>query len=191
MKRCAWVNDDRLYRDYHDREWGVPQRNPRALFECLLLEGAQAGLSWYTILKKREGYRKAFAGFDPERMSRFNARSVSRLLSDPGIVRHRGKIEAFIHNARAYLDLRGKGQLFDEFIWAFVDGEPIQNRWRRMQQVPASTLHSDAMSKELKQQGFKFVGSTTCYAFMQATGLVNDHVTTCFRHSKCALLGSR
>lgn len=186
VKRCGWVNDDPLYIAYHDEEWGVPQRDPRALFECLLLEGAQAGLSWYTILRKREGYRKAFAGFDPVRMARFDARKVERLVRDPGIVRHRGKIEAFIGNARAYLHLREAGEDFSELLWGFVDGETRQHRRRRLADVPAKTPESEAMSKELKRRGFRFVGATTCYAFMQATGMVNDHVTSCFRHAQLA-----
>jgi DNA-3-methyladenine glycosylase I len=184
MQRCAWVNEDPLYIDYHDQEWGVPERDPRALFECLLLEGAQAGLSWYVILKKREGYRRAFKGFDAGKMARMNARCVERLVQDPGIVRHRGKVEAFLHNARCLLAMRERGEDFGEFVWSFVDGEPVRNRWRDMAEVPATTARSDAMSKALKKQGFRFVGSTTCYAFMQATGMVNDHVVDCHRYAR-------
>jgi DNA-3-methyladenine glycosylase I len=182
--RCAWVNDDPLYVAYHDEEWGVPCRDPRALFECLLLEGAQAGLSWYTILKKREGYRRAFAGFDPQAMARFNVRSVERLLGDAGIVRHRGKIEAFIGNARAWLAMAEAGEDPAAFLWGFVDGRPVRNRRRSHAEIPASTTASERMSRELKRRGFRFVGPTTCYAFMQATGMVNDHVTSCFRHAE-------
>jgi len=182
--RCAWLNDDPLYIAYHDEEWGVPQREVGALFECLLLEGAQAGLSWYTILRKREAYRKAFAGFDAKRMARFDARRLDTLVSNPAIVRHRGKIEAFIGNARALLALHDAGEDFASFLWDFVDGEPVVNRWRSHAQVPAKTAASEHMSRELKQRGFRFVGPTICYAFMQATGMVNDHVTTCFRHSE-------
>jgi len=185
-RRCGWVNDDPLYVAYHDDEWGVPQRDPRALFECLLLEGAQAGLSWYTILKKREGYRRAFAGFDAARIARFTARDVERLVDDAGIVRHRGKIEAFVGNARALLAMRDAGEDFAAFVWDFVDGVPRRNRRRRLADVPASTPESVRMSKELKRRGFRFVGPTTCYAFMQACGLVDDHVASCFRHGAAA-----
>lgn len=180
-RRCAWLNDDPLYIAYHDTEWGVPQYDPRALFECLLLEGAQAGLSWYTILKKREGYRNAFAGFDPERMARFDTRRIDRLLLDPTIVRHRGKIEAFVGNARAYLALRDAGEDFAAMLWRTVDGQPRRNRWRDPAEVPASTPESAQLSRELKRRGFRFVGPTTCYAFMQAVGMVNDHTVDCHR----------
>jgi DNA-3-methyladenine glycosylase I len=185
-RRCEWVNDDPLYIAYHDDEWGVPERDPRALFECLLLEGAQAGLSWYTILKKREAYRRAFAGFDAARMARFGEGDVERLLGDAGIVRHRGKIEAFIGNARAYLAMQAAGEDFTPFIWAFADGRARANRWRHPGDVPAQTESSSRMSRELKQRGFRFVGPTTCYAFMQAVGMVNDHVVTCFRRREVA-----
>ena len=182
VKRCNWLNDDPLYIDYHDQEWGVPEYDSHRLFECLLLEGAQAGLSWYTVLKKREGYRRAFDDFDPRKMARFNTRKVSRLVADTAIVRHRGKIEAFIHNAQAYLAMAEHDEPFSDFVWSFVDGVPVQNRWRNAGDVPATTPQSDAMSKALKKRGFRFVGATTCYAFMQACGLVNDHVTDCYRH---------
>ena len=185
-RRCAWLNDDPLYIAYHDQEWGVPERDPRALFECLLLEGAQAGLSWYTILKKREAYRRGFAGFDPARMARFREREVQRLLADAGIVRHRGKIEAFIGNARAYLGMHEAGEDFAAFVWGFADVRARPNRWRRPADVPALTEASQRMSRELKKRGFRFVGPTTCYAFMQAVGMVNDHVVTCFRHGEVA-----
>ena len=184
VRRCAWasLDSDRLYRDYHDREWGVPVHAERRWFEFLILEGAQAGLSWATILHKRENYRKAFAGFDPKIVARFSARDVKRLLKDAGIVRNRLKIDAAITNARAFLAVQKEYGSFDAYIWRFVDGKPIQNRRRSLKQLPARTAISDAMSKDLKKRGFKFVGSTICYAFMQATGLVNDHMASCFRY---------
>lgn len=184
QSRCAWLNDDPMYIRYHDDEWGVPQHDPLALFECLLLEGAQAGLSWYVILKKRDGYRRAFANFDPEKMARFTPRRVNKLVLDASIVRHRGKIEAFIGNARAYLAMRDADVDFAQWLWAFVDGEPLQSTRRSQYDVPASTPLSAKMSRELKKRGFRFVGATTCYAFMQATGMVNDHLATCFRCSE-------
>ena len=186
QSRCAWLNDDPLYIAYHDEEWGVPQRDPLALFECLLLEGAQAGLSWYIILKKREGYRRAFANFDAEKMARFTAKRVNKLVQDAGIVRHRGKIEAFVGNARAYLAMQQSGDDFAQWLWDFVDGTPLQNIRRSMYDVPASTPLSAKMSRELKKRGFRFVGATTCYAFMQATGMVNDHLATCYRYEQIA-----
>lgn len=182
--RCAWVNSDPVYLAYHDREWGVPDFDDRSLFEKLILDGAQAGLSWYVILKKREGYRRAFDGFDAEKMARYDARKVAALMRDPNIVRNRLKIEAAIGNARAYLALWAGRESFADFIWQFVDGQPLSNQWNRIEEVPATTPESDAMSKELKRRGFKFVGSTICYAFMQAVGMVNDHVTSCFRHAE-------
>ena len=185
QSRCAWLNDDPLYIAYHDEEWGVPQRDPLALFECLLLEGAQAGLSWYIILKKREAYRRAFANFDPDKMARFTAKRVNKLVRDASIVRHRGKIEAFVGNAKAYLAMQQAGDDFGEWLWGFVDGSPMQNTRRSMYDVPASTPLSAKMSRELKKRGFRFVGATTCYAFMQATGMVNDHLLTCYRYSEC------
>ena len=182
IKRCPWAEASDAERDYHDREWGVPSRDDRHLFEMLTLEGAQAGLSWSTILNKRDGYRRAFAEFDPAKVARFTAKRVERLVADPAIVRHRGKIESTVSNARAVLQVQaGEGSLSD-FLWSFVDGEPVQNRWRQMDDVPAETPVSKAMSKELKRRGFRFVGPTTCYAFMQAAGLVNDHLVGCFRH---------
>lgn len=184
QSRCAWLNDDPMYIRYHDDEWGVPQHDPLALFECLLLEGAQAGLSWYVILKKRDGYRRAFANFDPEKMARFTPRRVNKLVLDASIVRHRGKIEAFIGNARAYLAMRDADVDFAQWLWAFVDGEPLQSTRRSQYDLPASTPLSAKMSRELKKRGFRFVGATTCYAFMQATGMVNDHLATCFRCSE-------
>lgn len=183
VKRCAWANDRSPPEiTYHDEEWGVPSHDDRHLFEMLILEGAQAGLSWSTILLKREGYRRAFDGFDPVKLARYTAAKRQQLLQDPGIVRNRLKIEAAVGNARAYLALREEGLTLSGFLWDFVDGRPIQNRWRTQAQVPASTARSDAMSKALKRRGFKFVGSTICYAFMQAVGMVNDHTVDCFRH---------
>ena len=167
---------------YHDEEWGVPIRDDRELFEHLVLDGFQAGLSWSTILHKRDNFRRAFAGFDPERIARFNRRSVERLLRDPGIVRNRQKIEATIRNARAYLQLREAGIAFGALLWDFVGGEPKQNRWRSLRQLPARTRESDQMSAALKEVGFSFTGSTICYAFMQAVGMVNDHIVSCFRY---------
>jgi DNA-3-methyladenine glycosylase I len=184
QSRCAWVNDDPLYIAYHDDEWGVPQHDPLALFECLLLEGVQAGLSWYIILKKRENYRRAFANFDPEKMARFTPKRVNKLVQNASIVRHRGKIEAFIANAKAYLAMREAGDDFSEWLWSFVDGSPLQSTRRSMYDVPATTPLSAKMSRELKKRGFRFVGPTTCYAFMQATGMINDHLATCFRYSE-------
>ena len=180
--RCAWCGSDPLYLAYHDREWGVPNRDEGHLFEMLTLEGAQAGLSWLTILRKREGYRRAFAGFDPERIARFDAADVARLLADPGIVRNRLKVESTIGNARALLALRDQGRSLSDLVWGFVDGEPRQNAWSSLSEVPASTPESERMSRELKRLGFRFVGATICYAFMQAVGMVNDHTTDCFRH---------
>jgi DNA-3-methyladenine glycosylase I len=177
--RCAWVPEgDPLYVAYHDEEWGVPSHDERHLFELLVLEGAQAGLSWSTILRKREGYRRAFAGFDVERVSRFGPRDVERLLGDAGIVRNRLKIESAVANARATIDVGG----LDELLWSFVGGAPLRNRWGSLAEVPAETAESRAMSKELKRRGFRFVGPTICYALMQAAGLVNDHVVDCFRY---------
>lgn len=174
------MDDD--YLRYHDVEWGVPVHDDRTHFEFLILEGAQAGLSWSTILRKRAGYRRAFAGFDPQRVAHFNRRSVERLLGDPGIVRNRLKIEAAINNARRFLEIQEQFGGFDGYVWRFVNGEPIVNRWRRVDQVPATSPESDALSKDLKSRGLKFVGSTIVYAHMQATGLVNDHLVGCFRY---------
>jgi DNA-3-methyladenine glycosylase I len=179
-RRCAWAAEE-PNRTYHDREWGVPERRERRLFELLVLEGAQAGLSWTTILKKRPAYRRAFAGFDPARVARFGPGRVRRLLADPGIVRHRGKIEGAIANARALLALRRAEGSFARFLWAFVDGRPVQRRPRTFRDVPAATPTSRALSRALRRRGFCFVGPTICYAFMQAAGLVNDHTADCFR----------
>ena len=170
-------------RQYHDKEWGVPVHNDRTLFEFLVLEGAQAGLSWQTILNKRENYRKAFHGFDPAKIARYNKQDIRRLLDNPGIIRNRMKIEATITNARKVLDIQDKFGSFDKHIWRFVGGKPIKNTFRTIGEIPSSTRESDAMSKELHHRGFKFVGSTICYAFMQAVGMVNDHTVDCFRHN--------
>jgi DNA-3-methyladenine glycosylase I len=180
--RCGWVPEgDPLYLAYHDQEWGVPSHDDRHLFEMLVLEGAQAGLSWSTILRKREGYRKAFSGFDAAKVARFTAARIERLLGDPGIVRNRAKVEAAVANARAALDVRDEVGSLDQYLWSFVAGEPIWNRWPSLDEIPAETEESRAMSQVLKRRGFRFVGPTISYAFMQAVGMVNDHVTSCFR----------
>jgi len=183
INRCPWAEANPLMTRYHDTEWGVPVHDDRRLFELLTLEGAQAGLSWNTILNKRENYRTAFADFAPERVARFGARNIVTLMNNAGIVRNRLKIESTIDNARAFIAIRQEFGSFDDYIWQFVDGKPHLNRWHSMRAVPASTSLSDKISKDLKKKGFRFVGSTICYAFMQATGLVNDHLTTCFRHN--------
>jgi DNA-3-methyladenine glycosylase I len=180
LKRCKWVGDNLMYRLYHDEEWGVPERDSRALFEKLLLDGFQAGLSWITILRKRENFRRAFDGFEPAKIARYTPARVTRLLGDPGIVRHRGKIEGAIKSARAYLEIDD----FSRFVWQFVDGESRIHRFRNQKDVPAETPESLAMSKELRARGFTFCGPTICYAFMQAVGMVNDHTVDCFRHSQ-------
>jgi DNA-3-methyladenine glycosylase I len=188
--RCPWaVGVSPEYLRYHDEEWGLPARDDRTLFEFLVLETAQAGLSWSTILHKREGYRRAFAGLDPCRVARLNRKSVDRLLRDPGIVRNRLKIESAISNARAFLQVRSAHGSFSSFLWSFVGGEPVVNRWRRQEDVPATTPLSDAVSAELKRLGFKFVGSTVVYAYLQAVGLVNDHLVGCFRYRECIASG--
>src|SRR5688500_7722266 len=183
MPRCPWAASEPNI-TYHDEEWGVPVHDDRTLFEFLILEGAQAGLSWTTILNKRENYRKALDGFRPEKIARYDAREVKRLLADSGIVRNRLKIAATINNAKMFGAVREEFGSFDAFLWSFVGGRPIQNRWRRMADVPARTAESDAMSRDLLKRGFKFVGSTICYALMQATGMVNDHLVTCPRHAE-------
>ena len=180
--RCVWSGSDPTYVSYHDLEWGVPVRDDRQLFEFLVLEGAQAGLSWITILRKRDAYRKAFSGFDPEKVARFGARDVKRLLGDAGIVRNRLKIESAIKNARAFLKVQEELGSFSDYQWAFVDGKPVVNRFRSWKEIPPRTPLSDAFSKDLKRRGFTFVGSTIIYAHMQAVGMVNDHVIDCFRH---------
>jgi DNA-3-methyladenine glycosylase I len=179
--RCAWANNELMVR-YHDEEWGVPAHDDRTFFEFLILEGAQAGLSWNTILNKRENYRKAFEGFDPQRVARYDRRKIERLLRDPGIVRNKLKIASAVGNAKAFLNVQKEFGSFDRYIWQFIGGQPRVNSPQSLKQVPARTPESDAMSKDLKKRGFKFVGSTICYAFMQAVGMVNDHVVTCFRY---------
>jgi len=183
-KRCEWCGSDPAYIAYHDEEWGVPVHDDRLLFEFLILEGAQAGLSWLTILKKRDNYRKAFHAFDCDRIAKYTEADVRRLLADPGIVRNRLKIESAIKNARSAADIRDEYGSLDSYLWRYVEGAPKQNAWRSMGELPAKTATSDAMSKDLKKRGFKFVGSTICYAFMQAVGMVNDHTTDCFRYKQ-------
>jgi len=187
ITRCRWAEGVSLdYIRYHDKEWGVPVHDDRTQFEFLILEGAQAGLSWSTILNKREGYRKLFAGFDPEKVARFTKRRVEKMLLDPSIVRNRLKVESAVTNAKAFLAIQNEFGAFSDYIWGFVDGKPIQNKFRKDSDVPATSPESDALSKDLKKRGFRFVGSTIIYAHMQATGMVNDHVTGCFRHKPCA-----
>jgi DNA-3-methyladenine glycosylase I len=184
--RCDWcLGVSEAYLAYHDEEWGHPVRDDAGQFEFLVLESAQAGLSWSTVLHKRSGYRRAFAGFDPEKVARFNQRSIERLVADPGIIRNRLKIQAAVGNARAFLDVRAQFGTFSDYLWDFVDGSPVVNHWREMREVPASTPLSDKISKDLKARGFKFVGTTIVYAHLQATGLVNDHLVDCFRRAEC------
>ena len=185
-RRCPWCLGSDLYRRYHDREWGVPVHEDGRLFEFLILEGAQAGLSWSTILNKRENYRRAFARFDARKVARFGRRDVKRLMADAGIVRNRLKIESTLSNARAFLEVRREFGSFDAYLWSFVDGRPLQGRRRSMRDVPDRTDVSDAISRDLKRRGFRFVGSTIVYAFMQAVGMVNDHLVTCYRHAQLA-----
>ena len=186
QRRCAWAGTDPRMIAYHDEEWGVPVHDDRLLFEFLTLEGAQAGLSWQTILNKRDAYREAFAGFDPAKVARFDVRRIDRLLTNAGIVRNRLKIESTVSNARAFIALQREAGSFDRFVWGFVGGAPKMNRWRSLRNVPARTGESDALSEALRKRGFRFVGSTICYAFMQATGLVNDHLVSCARHVEIA-----
>ena len=181
--RCSWAKGE-LYEQYHDREWGVPSHDDRHLFEMLILEGAQAGLSWSTILNKRENYRRAFDGFDARKMARYDAKKIRKLLADPGIVRNRLKVHAAVTNAKAFLAVQKEFGSFDRYIWQFVGGRPIHNRRKSLKEIPARTPESDAMSKDLLKRGFKFVGSTICYAYMQAVGMVNDHVVDCFRYKE-------
>ena len=189
LKRCGWSSlDVPLYQEYHDREWGVPLHDDRMLFEFLVLEGAQAGLSWYTILRKRENYRRAFEGFDPKRVAGYDQRKVRRLLADPGIVRNRLKINSAVQNAKAFIKVQKEFGSFDEYVWRFVGGKPKVNRWRALKEIPAITPEAQAMSKDLMARGFRFVGPTICYAHMQATGMVNDHITGCFRHKEIVAL---
>lgn len=187
MERCGWVGQEPIYETYHDTEWGVPERDARALWEKLILDGFQAGLSWITILKKRENFRAAFEGFDPEIIASWGEPEVQRLLGDAGIIRHRGKIEATIGNARAYLQIQER-EGFDQFLWKYVDGQPLQNHWKSLDEVPAFTPLSTHISKDLKKEGFRFCGPTIVYAAMQAMGLINDHLVTCPRHKACAAL---
>ena len=188
-QRCDWgPRGGDLMIAYHDEEWGVPVHDDRKQFEFLTLESAQAGLSWLTVLRKREAYRIAFANFEPEKVARFTAKRIERLLADPGIIRNRQKITAAVSNARCFLGVQEEFGSFDKYIWGFVDGRPLQSRLQRMKDLPATSRHSDALSKDLKQRGFKFVGSTIVYAHMQAVGMVNDHLVTCFRHKACARL---
>jgi DNA-3-methyladenine glycosylase I len=181
-KRCTWCLKTDLYIRYHDEEWGVPVHDDRTHFEFLILEGAQAGLSWLTILNKREGYRRCFAGFDPEKVARFTPKKIEKILQDPGIVRNRLKVNSAVNNARKFLDIQEEFGSFDNYIWRFVDGKPIVNRWTDLKQIPATSKESDALSKDLSKRGFKFVGSTVMYAHLQACGLINDHMTSCFRY---------
>ena len=190
-KRCDWCQSTELYITYHDKEWGIPCYDDRELFEMLILEGAQAGLSWITILNKRETYRKAFSGFDPAKIARFSEAKQLKLMQDPGIVRNRLKIQATVTNARLYLQMQKDQESFSQYLWSFVDFQPRQNNFKKMSDVPATTAESDAMSKSLKKRGFKFVGSTICYAFMQATGMVNDHLVSCPRHKPVKQLGAK
>ncbi len=186
ISRCPWAGADPLYIRYHDVEWGVPVNDDRRLFEFLILEGAQAGLSWLTILKKRENYRRAFDRFEPEKVARYGEAKIARLMTDPGLVRNRRKIEAAVKNARAFLQVREAFGSFARYMWQFTDGRPVQHRWKNTAQVPARTPTSEAMSRDLKQRGFSFVGPTICYAHMQAVGMVNDHLIGCFRHREVA-----
>jgi len=188
VTRCGWCGDEPLYVRYHDEEWGVPVRDDRTLFEFLLLEGAQAGLSWWTILRKREGYRVAFADFDPAAVAVFDEARIQALLADPSIVRNRLKVRGAVTNAQRFLEVQSQFGSFSNYIWAFVDGTPIRNVWRVMEDIPATTPISDAISKDMKKRGFTFVGSTIVYAFMQATGMVNDHLVDCFRHKPVAAM---
>jgi DNA-3-methyladenine glycosylase I len=192
VKRCKWAEGVSLdYIEYHDKEWGVPVYDDRVQFEFLILEGAQAGLSWSTILNKRDGYRKAFADFDPEKVARFTKKRIEKLLTNPAIVRNRLKVTSTVTNAKAFLAVQQEFGSFSKYIWGFVDGKAIQNKFKKDGDIPATSPESDALSKDLKKRGFKFVGSTIMYAHMQATGLVNDHVTSCFRYKPCATLASK
>jgi DNA-3-methyladenine glycosylase I len=192
IKRCEWAGETSLaYIEYHDKEWGVPVQDDRTQFEFLILEGAQAGLSWSTILNKRDGYRKNFADFDPQKVARFTQKRIEKILLDPGIVRNKLKVNSAVTNAKAFLDVQDEYDGFCYYIWQFVDGKPKQNRFKSMAEMPATSDESDALSKDMKKRGFKFVGSTILYAHMQATGLVNDHVTSCFRHRECRVLARK
>lgn len=189
--RCSWCGTDTLYCDYHDNEWGTPLYDEQKLFEFLILEGAQAGLSWITVLRKRENYRLAFDDFNPEKIARYTDKKKSILLQNEGIIRNRLKIDSAIKNAQALLAMKKSGENFSEFLWGFVDGKPKQNAWKALREAPTSTPESDSMSKALKQKGFNFVGTTICYAFMQATGMVNDHMIDCYRYKQCQKLSRK
>ena len=191
LRRCGWCGDDSLYVAYHDEEWGVPVFDDRTLFEFLILEGAQAGLSWSTILKKREGYRAAFDGFDPEIVARYDERKLAELLADPGIVRNRLKVASAVSNAQAFLTVQEERGSFSDYLWAFVDGTPIQNDWRTLAEIPAKTPLAETISKDLKKRGFRFVGPTIVYAHMQATGMVNDHLVDCYRYPEIKAVSRR
>ncbi len=185
ITRCQWSTfGNELYVDYHDKEWGTPVRNDRTHFEFLVLESAQAGLSWSTVLNKREGYRKAFADFDPIKVARFTDKRIEKLVTNPAIIRNRAKINAAVNNARLFLDIQDEFGSFDAYVWPFVGGQPIQNRWKTIKNIPVTTTESDALSKDMKRRGFRFFGSTICYAHMQAVGMVNDHTTDCFRYKE-------
>lgn len=184
MKRCEWANSNQLEMEHHDEEWGVPVHDDRLLFEMLILEGAQSGLSWATILQKRDGYRQAFDNFDAKKISRYSEKKVEKLLQDPGIVRNKLKVNATVVNAKQFLQIQKEYGSFDEYIWSFVGGKPIKNKWKKLSEVPSSSAESHDMSKSMKKKGFKFIGPTTCYAYMQAIGMVNDHVVSCFRYTK-------
>ena len=186
-KRCEWGNQSVLYQQYHDEEWGVPVHDDTRLFKFLILEGAQAGLSWETILKKREGYREAFDQFDAEKIAKYSDDKIESLLQNPNIIRNRLKVKSAVLNAQLFLEVQKEYGSFDTYIWQFTGGKTIQNRFKKISQLPANTLESDAMSRNLKKRGFKFIGTTICYAFMQATGMVNDHVVSCFRYKECAV----
>lgn len=184
-KRCEWVTHDKIYQDYHDEEWGVPSYDDQHLFEMLILEGAQAGLSWLTVLKKREGYRRAFDNFDVKKISRYKQPRIDKLLQNPEIIRNKLKVNAAVINARAFLEIKKEFNSFSEYIWQFIGGKPVINKWKSLSDIPVKTDVSDAMSKDLKKRGFKFIGSTICYAYMQAVGMVNDHTTDCACYKKC------
>ena len=191
IKRCSWAEHNELDTEYHDKEWGVPVHDDRLLFEYICLEGAQAGLSWTTILTKRENYRKAFDNFEAKKIIKYSPKKIEKLLANPGIVRNKLKVNSVVSNAKAFLEVQKEFKSFDNYIWSFVDHKPIVNKFKSMKDVPARTEISDALSKDLKKRGFKFVGGTICYAFMQAVGMVNDHTISCFRHRQCAKLNSQ
>jgi len=191
VQRCNWCTGDRLYVEYHDEEWGVPNKDARTLFEFLILEGAQAGLSWLTILRKRQNYRIAFDDFNPEKMAGYDSARLTRLLNNDGIIRNKLKLDSAVKNARAFLELESGSVGFSKYIWSFVDGTPVQNKWSDLKQIPVANAASTAMSKDLKKKGFSFVGPTICYAFMQATGMINDHLIYCHRYRACQQIGKQ